>query len=265
MDEWGGVIMEKSAKTNQSIEKTFHLIEIMAANNSLMRLQDIAKKADLPASTALRLLNTLQTLGYVNQDDASLRYSLSLKFARIGNMVSSRFNIREMAKPYLAELSYKCQEAACLGIEQDREVVYIDVENGPDNMLQIMHYIGKRAPMHCTGIGKLMLAAYDSPKLSDYISLKGLPVFTPNTLVTEEALRKELQTIRENGFALDREECELGAVCLAAPVKDYNGRIIAGISVSGPITRLTFERLEKIRPWVLETADHISGLLAYTP
>lgn len=255
--------MEKSAKTNQSIEKTFCIIEIMASSHVSMRLQDIALEADLPASTALRLLNTLQTLGYVNQDDNSLKYSLSLKFTRIGNLVSSRISIRELARPYLAELSQKCQEAACLGIEQDGEIVYIDVENGPDNMLKIMQYIGKRAPMHCTGIGKLILSTYDDNKLSEYIEEKGLPFFTPNTLVIKEALLERLKAIRANGYATDNQECELGASCMAAGIKDYNSQIIAGISVSGPITRMTPERLEVIRPWVMETANKVSKLLAY--
>lgn len=255
--------MDKSAKTNQSIEKTFHIIDIMAGAQVSMRLQDIAKKADLPASTALRLLNTLQTLGYVNQDDSSLQYSLSLKFAKIGSMVSSKISIRELARPYLTELSHKCQEAACLGIEQDKDIVYIDVEHGPDNMLKIMQYIEKRAPMHCTGIGKLILSTYDENKLSEYIEEKGLLSFTPNTLVTKNALLQELQVVRRNGYAIDNQECELGTRCVAVDIKDYNNKIVAAISVSGPISRMTPERLEVIRPWVVETADKISQLLAY--
>lgn len=257
--------MEKSTKTNQSIEKTFHIIEIMADNPVSMRLQDIALKVDMPASTALRLLNTLQTLGYVNQDEFSHQYSLSLKFTQIGNLVSSRLSIRELARPYLAVLSQKCREAACLGIEQDKDIVYIDVENGPDNLLKTMHYIGKRAPMHCTGIGKLILSGYDNKKLTEYIEEKGLPFYTPNTLVTKESLLKELQKVRRNGYALDNQECELGASCVAAGIRDYNGKLVAGISVSGPVTRLAPDKLESIRPLVMETAGKISGLLAYKP
>lgn len=255
---------QKLARTNQSVEKTLQIIEIMANNREPMRLQDIALKVSLPASTVLRMVYTLMNAGYVNQDSISQRYSLSLKFAQIGYLVSSQTDIRTLARPLLIALSQHCHEASCLAVDENMEVVYIDVVEGPDSLLRIMQRIGKRAPMHCTGVGKLMLQEYSATQLDKYIAVKGLPATTPNTLVTKESLVKELEKIGQQGFAIDDEECELGARCLAAPVRDYSGKIIAGISVSGPISRMTPQKITHYIPIIMQTAQDISALLAYS-
>lgn len=194
----------------------------------------------------------------------SWRYSLSLKFAQVGNIVSSRFSLSKIAHPLLSELSQRCQESCCLAVEENMELVYTDVVDGPDNMLRIMQRIGKKAPLHSTGIGKLLLLNYSNKQLNELIATKGLSALTPNTLVTREALVERLDLIRQQGYALDDEECELGARCVAAPVRDYTGKVVAGISISGPVSRLTKERIHVIIPVVKETADKISKLLSYS-
>lgn len=254
---------EKITKTNHSVEKVLHIIEIMAQNREPMRLGDIAKQAEMPASTALRMVNTLLNAGYANQDELSLRYSLSLKFAQIGSLVVSQANIRDLSHPLLVQLSNRCGESCCLAIEQDFEVVYLDVVDGPDNMLKIMQRIGKRAPLHCTGIGKIIMTKYDDEQIQEYIKDIGLTPLTPNSLSTYDALIKELEQVRACGYAVDNEECELGARCIAAGIRDYSGQIAAGISVSGPISRLSLEQIDRIKEAVLDTAAEISKLMAY--
>ena len=252
----------KQLKTNQSVEKSFQIIEIMAREKVPMRLADIALGVGIPTSTALRMINTLLTLGYINQDQTTLRYSLSLKFAYIGNCVTSQSNIRDVAHSFLVELSRTCMESVCLAQEQDMEVVYIDVVDGPDNMLKITQYIGKRAPMHCTGVGKLLLLNYSDEQLKKFVSDKGLRVLTPNTISSYGDLRLELNQIRQRGYAIDDEECELGARCIAASITDYTGNIVCGLSLSGPISRMTKEHIEEIAPIVTDTAKRISKMLA---
>lgn len=254
---------EKSVKNNQSVEKVLQIIETMAKNREPLRLQDVALMVDMPASTTLRFLNTLMKQGYVNQDPLTSRYFLTLKFTYIGSLVSSQISIRDIAHPYLTELSKKCNESVCLGIEQDMEIVYIDVIDGPDGMLKITQRIGKLAPIHSTGIGKLLLLNYDMKQLDRIIAIKGLKALTPNTITSKNELLKELETIKTQGYALDDEECELGARCISAGIKDYTGKYVAGISVSGPTTRLTMENIKTIKNVVIEIADKISEQLAY--
>ncbi len=249
---------EKLAKKNQSVVKALQVIEVLAESKGYMRLQDISRKLSLPPSTVLRFLNTLLTAGYVNQDPETLKYSLSIKLCRIGELVRSQISIRDIANPFIVHLSEKCRESSCLAIEEDMVVVYIDAVEGPDSMLKTLQRIGKVAPMHCTGVGKLMLLNYDNIKIGKLIENKGLPALTQNTITTKEKLLNELRIIKEQGYALDNEECEIGARCIAAPVRDFTGKIIACVSISGPTSRLSMERINEIKDYVLDAAAGIS-------
>ena len=253
----------KLSKVNQSIEKTIQIVEVMARGKGPMRLQDVAKKCGMPASTVMRMLNTLQVYGYVNQDPCTQHYSLSLRFARLGCLVSEQTNMRDVARPFLAELAQRCQETVCLWCDAEMEGECTDVVDGPDGILMVSQRVGARAPLHATGAGKLLLLNYSNQKLNEYIAVKGLRALTPHTLVTREALVNSLEMIRSRGYALEDEERELGARCVAAPVRDYSGRIVGGISVSGPTTRMSRARLEALAPLVMDTAAELSRRLAY--
>lgn len=254
---------EKLTKKNQSVEKIFQIIEAMAESSGPVRLQDLSQKVQYPASTTLRMLNTLLSYGYVNQDVETSKYSLSMKFCKIGEAVKSQFSIRDLIRPYLHELSEKCQESACLAIEQDMTVVYIDVVEGPDKMLRTMQRIGKSAPLHSTGVGKLMLVNYSQDQLEAFVQKRGLEPLTEKTITSLEALRKELDKVKTNGIALDDEECETGARCVAAPIRDYTGKVVAGISVSGPTSRITMERVVHIKGIILGIAGRASNKLGF--
>jgi DNA-binding IclR family transcriptional regulator len=254
---------KKAVKRNQSVEKVFQIIEIMAKNKGAMRLQDIAQTLGMPASTALRFLNTLMEFGYVNQNTENSKYYLTMKICHIGDLVNSQISIRDIVKPYLTEVCERCKESVCLAIEEDMTVVYIDVVEGRDSVLKATQRIGKRAPMHCTGIGKLLLLNYDYEKLDRLIDERGLEAITPNTITSKEELFMELKNIYYRGYAVDDEECELGARCVAAPIMDYAGKIAACISVTGPISRMSYERLDEIGLIVKEVAEKISRQMGY--
>ena len=256
-------MMEKLAKKNQSVDKMFQIIEVMAESKGPMRLQDISKGVQYPASTVLRMLSTLIDLGYVYQDKETSKYFLSLKFCMIGEAVRSQFNIRDVVYPYLAELSEICQESSCLAIEQDMMVVYLDVVQDHDKMLKTLQRIGKAAPMHSTGVGKLLLLNYNNSQLEELVKQKGLLKLTDKTLADLPSLKEELNSVRNQGYALDDEECEVGARCVAAPIRDYTEKVIAAISVSGPTSRITSEKMEGIIQAVLDISGRISKKLGY--
>lgn len=254
---------EKLSKKNQSVEKVFQIIEIMAKDKSPMRLQDISLKVQMPASTVMRLLNTLMSYNYVNQDSETLKYSLSLKFCQISDSIHSQFSIRDVVRPYLLELPEKCQESACLAIEEGMMVLYIDVADGPDKMLRTMQRIGKMAPLHSTGVGKLLLLNYDEEKLKVLTEQKGLIQLTKNTITSLEQLKEELKRVASLGYAFDNEECEIGAKCIATPIRDYTGKVIAAISVSGPVSRITQKKIQLITDILLDISVKISRKLGY--
>ncbi len=255
---------EKLSKLNQSVEKTMRLVEIMARSGAPRKLQSIAQEAQMPASTALRMLNTMLTLGYVNQDPETLKYSLSLKFTHLGEQAAAQVSPTSLAHPLLAALSRKTGECTCFAEEQDDQAVYLDVvSDSADNILTITRRIGKRAPLYCTGVGKLFLLNDTHEELEQYFQRTPIVRYTDHTITTLAELETELQTIRANGFAYDNEECDRGARCIAAPVRNYTGRVVAAISVTAPSQRMTAERMEGLIPLVQETAVQISRKLAY--
>lgn len=253
---------EKNTILNQSLEKSINIIEAMAAENGSIRLKDLAEKVDIPACTALRIVNTLAKYGYVYQDEATARYGLTLKFAEIGEAVASTLDLRTLIHPYLVRLSGQVHEAACLAVEDNMEVMYIDVVDGPDSILQVAQRIGKRAPMHSTGVGKLMLLEYSPEKLEQLAAKKGLNALTKHTITAKQELIRELQDVRAKGYAMDNEECEIGVRCVAAPIKRFGGKTVAAISISGPIFRMTMDRIRELAPQIQAAAQEISTLLA---
>lgn len=256
--------MEKQLKTNQSIEKSFLIIEIMANEQKSMKLQDISRRAHIPQATALRILYTLMRLGYVTQDDSSSQYSLTLKFSYIGSMVEKQLDLRALIRPFLIEIGRECGEAACLSILSSKELLYIDTVDSQDNILASVQRIGKRAPLYCTGAGKIYLADMSEQELSEYLLHQPLTQLTIHTITTQETLRKELAQIRQNGYAYDNEECELGLKCLALPVHNYSGKVIATISISGPISRFTAERLRLFLDKMSSCVKIIEHTLSYS-
>lgn len=258
------LIKEKSTLKNKTVAKALDVIEYLASvNNEPMRLQDIADGLSMNVSTALRYLTALCERGYVQQDPNTLRYNLTFKICSIANKVSANIRLYDIALPIMKQIASTFDESVCLAIEQDMTVVYIGIVEGPDQMLRTMQRIGNRAPMHCTGVGKLLLLNYNEEEIDKMIEQKGLTVFTKNTISTKESLLKELITVRQNGYAYDNEECEIGARCIAVPIRDYTRKIIACISVTGPIFRLTNEKINKNIGYLLKKSRELSNMLGY--
>lgn len=254
----------KLAKANQSAEKVLKIIEALSKETGSVRLQDLAKKLGMNASTTLRFLTTLQKAGYVAQEKETSRYYLTFKICSIANNVSSHISLRDISIAHLKKLSDVFLEPVNLAIEEDMTVVYIEVVNGSSNQgLRTMQRIGNVAPMHCTGVGKLMLLDYDGRQIDRLIQKRGLTPFTENTITTKEALLAELEKVRKQGCAYDNEECEAGVRCVAMPVRDYSGKTVAAVSVSGPIFRMTDEYLESKLCYLSDTAMKISAQLGY--
>jgi DNA-binding IclR family transcriptional regulator len=181
---------------NQPLEKALQVIEFMAANPKPARLQDISEALDMPASSVNRYLSTLVACKYVKQDAETLRYSLTFKLLKLGNMASVHVNIRDVVKPFLNDLVDATGESACLAIEEDFKAVYIDVASGPENSLCVMHRIGKEAPLHCTGVGKLLLLNYDHDTLERFIQEEGLHKLTRNTISSFPQLTRNVKSAR---------------------------------------------------------------------
>ena len=248
--------------SNLSTVKALSVIELLAARGK-MRLIDIADKLNMNTSTALRFLSALQSAGYVMQDQDSMRYALTYKICRVAALHNSRTGIYDVTHPCLARLTEKTRESTCISVEQNLEMVYVDVAPGPAQALMSRQMIGGTAPMHCTGNGKLILATYTEAELDRFLREKGLPRLTEHTITDTDALRAELERVRAQGYAVDDEECESGLRCVAVGLRDYTGRVMAGLSVTGPTVRVSMGTVQEYLPLLQEAAAQISARLGY--
>ena len=255
--------VDKLSIKNQSALKALDIVEVLAAAGEPMRLQDVASRLAMSASTVLRFLISLQSRGYVRQDPDTLKYSLTYKICAIANQVSENIHLNDLAQPFMKKIANQFQESVCLALEQNMAVFYIGVLQLPNQMLRSTQRVGNQAPMHCTGTGKLMLLNHDDDYIDALIAGKGLPSFTAFTITDKERLLADLATIRRQGYALDREECEIGSNCLAVPIRDYTGKIVAAISVTGPTTRLTPEKIAANLDFLLAQAAELSSVLGF--
>lgn len=247
-----------AAQANQSSEKLLTMIEVMSEQPEPLRLQDISRLCNINSSTALRFLATLQRRNYAAQTIDTGRYYLTFKICSIAQNVNLFFDMRSVALPYLRNAAHIFSESCNLAVDNDMTVMYIEVVPGPNKTLMSTQRIGNVAPLHCTGVGKLFLTEYSAAELERMIAIKKLEKYTENTITDPRKLKEELERIREVGYAFDNQECEAGARCIAAPVRDYTGKIKAGISVSGPAVRMTDEHVFANLPFLLETAEQIS-------
>lgn len=254
---------EKQSIKNQSVEKLFQIIETMAQSPVPMRLYDIAASVGMPTSTTLRFVNTLDALGYVHQDPFSHRYALTLKFTAIGEQIASQISIRDIARPFLIDLSKRFEETCCLGEEQNLDVVYLDIVNNPNNHIRLsfIQRPGTHAPMHCTGIGKLLLLNKTNAEIDTYIQIKKIGVNKNRMVYSYPTLVAELEKTRKRGYSIDDEETVPGVRSVAVPIHDYSGKVIYGISLAGPSSRLNSMKIEQMVLPMLEASSQISRIL----
>ncbi len=255
---------KKTTKNNQSVTKVLSVLEAMAEHGKPIRLKKLAETVSIPESTTLRLLISLTESGYVTQNAESQKYTLTYKIVRVANQFRASFSLIEIARPYLKELSQKCQESVCLAIDQDSKVVHIDTVDGPNNILQTLQKVGKSVPLYCSGIGKNLLLNYSEERIRSLYATRGFTPFTPYTITSADELLQEIAQVRKQGYAYDKEETELGACCIAAPIHNYNGKVVAGISVSGPSLRMTPEKMDAIRTILLRISGKISAMIQHS-
>lgn len=244
--------------SNQTAEKLLLVLEALAYQNQPVKLIDFAKELNMNPSTLYRFLSAMENTGYVTQNEVTGKYSLNLKLCYLAEMVKRNQSLVALLHYAVVEASTLFQEAAHLAQAEDQRIVYVDNVTTTLQALTIQQYIGKTAPMHCTGVGKLFLSEYSDDALDAYIHHQELTALTPYTITTKESLRKELEQVRKQGYAYDNEECELGVRCVAVPIIDCSGHVVSGLSVSGPITRLTDELIKRKLPALLEIAERAS-------
>lgn len=251
--------------TVQAVTRALSLLEILAREESSITISELSKKAKLKLTTTHRLLYTMMNRGFIEQDPVNLRYRLGLKAFEIGNAALSVNDLRTVSRPFLKSLAEQINETTNLAILDGAEVVYIDqLESTNIVIVKMFARVGSRGPAYCTGTGKVLLADLAEEELKKRLAKVDFIKFTEYTITDVNKLATALGQIRKDGYALDFSERDEGVTCVAAPIRNFEKRVQAAISVSGPVQRMTQERITgEILPLVLGAAQKISERLGF--
>ncbi|MBC7325270.1 MAG: IclR family transcriptional regulator [Moorella sp. (in: Bacteria)] len=254
--------MQPHTSQIRSVAKALMILDLLASHQGEMSLGEIARELDLPKSTLHGLLSTMRDFGYLEQSPFDGRYRLGVRLFEIGNIVANNWDVRKVAAPHIQKLVEAMEETVHLVVLDKGEVLYIDKRESRQS-LRIVSQVGMRLPAHCTGVGKVLLAYLPPAEVRRIIAARGLTRYTRNTITDPRRLEMELERIRAAGYAVDNEEIMDSLRCVAAPIRDHNGKVCAAVSISGPVARLQGDRFTLAVELVTRTAAEISAGLGF--
>ena len=256
----GTLPLMSTIKNISAVARTFTILEKLSAVSS-SGVDDLARSTGLAKATVYRFLLTLRDLGYVRRDGED-RWFLTLKLFSVGSRALDHIELPTVARQVAEGLSDRLGETVHVGILDDDEVLYVlKVESR--STIRMYSRVGKRIPLYCSAMGKVLLAALPAAGQKELLKSIRLIRFTPNTLKDRKALEAELARVREAGIAVDAEEHEQGITCIAAPIRDSSGSVIAALSVSWPVFRFEVEQKESYLRSIRQAAAEISSILGY--
>ncbi len=266
-----GTEMENEKKT-YNYTKTIDVLEALASSQSYIGVREINRKTGLSVSSIYRILSELQERGYVLKNPENKKYRIGSKALSLTeNLMNRPGNMMYLVHVYMSELNLNTKETihlACLnGAFSGMYLSKIDTPHA----IGLLSKVGRKFPLYCTGAGKALLAYSPEPFVKNYLEKAEMEKFTPKTLYTPEMLEKDLIEIRRKGFAVDDEEHHLNTVCVAAPIFDSGGNVIASMSIAAPKYRMPLEHLTQFAGILVErtqalsqsglTAEMMNGLL----
>ena len=256
----GATPLRGGAGALKSLRRAILVLQCFSLQEPRLSLTDIARKVDLPLSTAHRILATLREFGLIEQAGDRQSYRLGLKLLELGSAVLANLEVHREAVSYIEELARETGETVHLGVFDGLQAVSIEKIESNQGLASNVT-IGKGAPAYCTGVGKALLA-YQPEAVVDRVC-QNLIAHTAHTITDPAKLNEELKQVRTQGYAVDNMEHQPGVRCIAAPIRNHTGSVIASLSVSGPATRIPRERVPTLATRVRELAAKLSARLGY--
>jgi DNA-binding IclR family transcriptional regulator len=244
----------------QALDRGLQLLDLLGTTTEAMSLADLAEEIEVDRSTAHRLLATLVQRGYVRQEPRTKHYRLGLKLVHLGRRALEELTLRAVAQRYLKALVRASGETANLVVRAGGQATSVDLEPSP-SILSVTSEIGTAFSPHATAAGKVLMAFLPEAEQLEWLGRLRLEGFTPRTLTSIDALLAQLKTVAGQGYAVDDEESHLGVRCVAAPIRDNSGQVVAAVSASGPAMRVPLERVPALAALVRKTAQDISAAL----
>ncbi len=251
-------------KSNQvkSVVKAFLIMEELDRSGELS-IGEMSERLDMDKATVHRLVNTVKASGFVVQNPDNKKYSNSLKLLAMGNRVMGKLGVKQIARPYMEELSEKTGETVNLGTVVDNRIIYID-KLLSNSTIKVDLGVGVTVPVYCSGLGKAILAFTPEQELEEIMKSLSFERYTDNTITDRKRLLEEFAKIRHAGFAVDDEEYIGGLVCFGAPIFDFDGVPVAAVSISCPKYRYDPEKhLGLYTGMVADAGRNISKMMGY--
>ncbi len=246
----------------QSVNRALTILEVLSDYSEGLGLTEISEKIGLHKSTVYRLLSTLIYKEYVTQDPKTNKYRITLKLFELGNKRVEDMDLLTASRIYSEELMKSVNEVVHLVVREGNDIVYLDKVEA-DNTIQMASKVGKRSPLYCTSVGKAILAHLPEDEVEEIWKTSRIEKLTEFTITDFDRLKKELDIVRQKGYAIDNEENEMGVRCIGAPIFNRRGEVEGAISISGPTTRVTEDKVEEFAREVVKYSKLISRELGY--
>jgi DNA-binding IclR family transcriptional regulator len=258
----GGKLTEHGSSGVQSVERAIAVLKSFSTERPERGVGELSRELGLHKSTVSRLMMTLERGGLLSRNPETQRYRLGIDLIGLAAQVISYMDVREVARPLLRKLADNCQESVNLSVLDAGQVVNLEQFVPPARQVKNIGWVGRRMCPHCTAAGKTLLAHLSAKELEQVLP-DHLERLTPNTITDLDQLRQELASVRQQGYAVAREELEEGLNAVAAPIYDHTNSVIAAVSVAGPAYRVILDLIPRLAAQLLEVTLQISGHLGY--
>jgi len=241
----------------QSLQRGLGILELVARNETGATMAEVSREIGLHTSTTFHLLRTLTHLGYLVQNETTKQYRLGSKVFGLATSACTEVQLLQISAPHLTEMAHQTGDTSQLAIFDHGEVILINRAEG-NSPVGLSERVGIPRPAHSSALGKVLLAHITQAELEAYLSSHELTSFTPRTITTPSLLRMELARVRKQGYAFDDEELAQGIRCLASPVRNFAGQVVAAIGISSPVWRLGSDRVPQVAELVVAMGRRLS-------
>jgi DNA-binding IclR family transcriptional regulator len=239
------------------LRRALEILELLAASRNGLSLPEVSRTLAMPKSSAHKVLITLLREGYVNRSQRTAKFSLGYKLFTLANQALDALRIREVAIPPMRQLMLQTHLTVHMAILERFEAILL-AKIVPPGLSSVSTWIGRRMEVHCTGVGKALIAYLAEQDLEELLQSRVFARHNDNTIVSPKRLRLELETVRKNGYSIDDEEDELGMRCLGAPILAEDGQLLAAVSIAGTVAQVNDENRRDLTAKLLRTAAVIA-------
>lgn len=250
------------SESGNTVERTLSILEAIATSTNGMTNSDINRRLKIPKSSASYILRVLENRGYLMRESETGKYRLGLKLLSISREMLSHIDVRDVAKPVMESFVRKVNLSMHLAVLDNGRAVYVEKVEA-DGFVKMDIWVGHRLPIHTTAIGKVLVAQMLEKDILTILEMRGMERKTPKSITLPKKYLAELSKVREHGFAIDNEENNLGVRCVAAPIYDSNGKIIAALGTSSTTLQIDEKHLPQILEMVKHSAAKISRQMGY--